>query len=530
MRSTIKARLFVGFLSVALVTGVVGVLGYLGLKEDIQEFSDLLGDDVTYSSLAHDFKIDILQHRRFEKDYLLNIGDAKEQKRYLDQFKASGEALRGKAARIIEMTREDPHLAPELKLRVEGLAALYEAYRQGFMKVAEQAGALSSMSSREANALMTSYKDSIHRLESLTDEIYDAGNEMVAHVESGVISRAERSKTMVLGFVGFGVFGAMLVGFIIHRSISHPLLRVASLLNDSSSRMSSNSELVSSASQHVASGSSQQAASVEETSSALEELTAMTRRNAENAAQTDQLMKQAGEAVQESSESMKALASSMDDISTASEETRKIVRTIDEIAFQTNLLALNAAVEAARAGEAGAGFAVVADEVRNLAMRAAAAAKNTASLIENTMKRVSDGVSIVNGAQGAFIETASKVKKMGELVEEITVASMEQSRGIEQINIAMNEIDKATQENAAGSEEVASAAEEMMSQSIAIEEAAAELGRLASVAAKNGESEAEVRAPRPGRILIREVASRASRALAGPIPAEPLMARSLDGF
>ena len=154
----------------------------------------------------------------------------------------------------------------------------------------------------------------------------------------------------------------------------------------------------------------------------------------------------------------------MSEISKASEETSKIIKTIDEIAFQTNLLALNAAVEAARAGEAGAGFAVVADEVRNLAMRAADAARNTASLIEQTVKKVGDGSTLVARTNEAFGEVAEAAAKVGDLVAEISAASQEQAQGIEQVNKAVAQMDKVVQQNAANAEESASASGEMNSQ------------------------------------------------------------------
>jgi methyl-accepting chemotaxis protein len=161
---------------------------------------------------------------------------------------------------------------------------------------------------------------------------------------------------------------------------------------------------------------------------------------------------------------MDDLTHSMQDIAKASEETSKIIKTIDEIAFQTNLLALNAAVEAARAGEAGTGFAVVADEVRNLAMRAADAAKNTANLIAGTVKKVNTGSGLVAKTNQAFAEVSKSTVKVGELVGEIAEASSEQAQGITQINTAVNEVDQVTQQNAASAEESASASEEMNAQ------------------------------------------------------------------
>ena len=163
----------------------------------------------------------------------------------------------------------------------------------------------------------------------------------------------------------------------------------------------------------------------------------MTKQNAESANQANNLMSKANQVIGNANNSMTELTTSMEEISKASEETQKIIKTIDEIAFQTNLLALNAAVEAARAGEAGAGFAVVADEVRNLALRAAEAAKNTADLIEGTVKRVKDGSEIVTKTNEAFTEVATSASKVGELVGEIAAASNEQAEGIDQVNKAL---------------------------------------------------------------------------------------------
>ncbi|MCP4123621.1 MAG: methyl-accepting chemotaxis protein, partial [Bacteroidetes bacterium] len=223
------------------------------------------------------------------------------------------------------------------------------------------------------------------------------------------------------------IFG---IAWLIARSISKPINVITHGMSEGANQVASASSQVSSSSQSMAEGASQQAASIEETSSSMEEMSSMTKKNAENASHADNLMKEANQVVTTANESMGHLTTSMEDISKASEETSKIIKTIDEIAFQTNLLALNAAVEAARAGEAGAGFAVVADEVRNLAMRAADAAKNTAELIEGTVKKVSDGSELVSTTNEAFGQVAESAAKVGDLVAEISEASKEQSNGI----------------------------------------------------------------------------------------------------
>jgi len=257
------------------------------------------------------------------------------------------------------------------------------------------------------------------------------------------------------------IFG---IAWLIARSISKPINEITHGMSEGANQVASASGQVSSSSQSMAEGASQQAASIEETSSSMEEMSSMTRKNAENASNADNLMKEANQVIKTADESMDHLIISMEDISKASEETSKIIKTIDEIAFQTNLLALNAAVEAARAGEAGAGFAVVADEVRNLAMRAADAAKDTAELIDGTVNKVSNGSELVTTTNDAFSQVAESAAKVGDLVAEISEASKEQSNGIEQVNLAITEMDKVVQQNAANAEESASASEEMNAQ------------------------------------------------------------------
>jgi methyl-accepting chemotaxis protein len=268
------------------------------------------------------------------------------------------------------------------------------------------------------------------------------------------------------------------VGLILSRSVTRAVNRLVERLSEGAEQVSAASSEISSSSQKLAEGASQQAAAIEETSSSLEEMSSMTRQNAESARQAKDLMHNASTVVEKANGSMGQLSGAMQRISKANEETQKIIKTIDEIAFQTNLLALNAAVEAARAGEAGAGFAVVADEVRNLAMRAAEAAKNTAALIEDTVKTTKEGSHLAEKTGGEFSQVATSVARLGELVGEIAAASQEQAQGIEQVNKAVSEMDKVIQQNAANAEESAAASEEMSGQAEQLREITTELEAL----------------------------------------------------
>lgn len=263
-----------------------------------------------------------------------------------------------------------------------------------------------------------------------------------------------------------GVFLAftVLVAVYFAGRTSKPIMEIIDGLSEAADQVATASGHVASSSQSLAEGTSQQAASLEETSSALEEMASMIRQNASNANEANSLMTDTAKVMGDANASMGELTVSMEEISKASEETQKIIKTIDEIAFQTNLLALNAAVEAARAGEAGAGFAVVAEEVRNLAMRAAEAAKNTADLIEGTVKRIRAGSELVNKTGAAFSQVETSTAKVGELVGEIAAASSEQAQGTDQINRAVSEMDRVVQQNAATAEQSASASEQMNAQ------------------------------------------------------------------
>ena len=317
------------------------------------------------------------------------------------------------------------------------------------------------------------------------DKLLASIDELVAHQMERTKIRYDESTAAYasarLWMLIVSAIAALLTGwiaFVITRGITKPLTRVIGGLTEASDQVASASSQVSSASQSLAEGSSEQASALEETSSSLEEMSSMTKQNADNAAQAKALMAEVRKIVAKVNDHVGSTAEAVQEAMQTSEQTGKIIKTIDEIAFQTNLLALNAAVEAARAGEAGAGFAVVADEVRNLAMRAAEAAKNTSDLIENTINAVKKSSDLTQMTREAFKENVEISGKVGSLVDEISAASEEQAQGIGQISKAVAEMDKVVQQAAANAEESASASEEMNAQAEEMKGFVSELSQM----------------------------------------------------
>ena len=270
---------------------------------------------------------------------------------------------------------------------------------------------------------------------------------------------------LVLVIIFAVLVATIAVNFIyVNGKMTKPLSRIAYGVSEGGNQVSIASGKVAKASESLAQGAAAQSSGLEESSASLEEMASMIKVSSENAQQGLALTKEAIKIVGNVNQHMEQMIEAINEITRSSEQTSKIIKTIDEIAFQTNLLALNAAVEAARAGEAGAGFAVVANEVRNLAMRAAEAAKTTGTLIENTVKVVRRGKEITVGTKEAFAQNVVYADKMSTLIEEITEASREQTEGIDQVNISVAEIDRITQKTAASAEELATEARNTNSQ------------------------------------------------------------------
>ena len=247
-------------------------------------------------------------------------------------------------------------------------------------------------------------------------------------------------------------------------SMQNNLVRIVSQIRIGTDAIATASSQIASGNLDLSSRTEEQASSLEETASSMEELTSTVKQNADNARQANQLAVSASEVATKGGTVVAQVVDTMGEINTSSRKIVDIISVIDGIAFQTNILALNAAVEAARAGEQGRGFAVVAGEVRTLAQRSAAAAKEIKALIGDSVEKVEAGSQLVAEAGTTMDELVDGVRRVADIMAEITAASLEQSDGIEQVNQAVTQMDQVTQQNAALVEEAAAAADSLQDQ------------------------------------------------------------------
>jgi methyl-accepting chemotaxis protein len=466
IQAKLSTKLLGGFICVALITLAVGYLGWRGTGQ-------LTGhlNQVGKQNLPSIQNVLIIQKEletiRTSQNALMNpLNDQARRQRFFGYIAKARENYK-KAWKAYEAL---PKKAEEAKILEQAQRAIgtWAGANDKFFNLAKD---LDKANAAKNDIFVAMNKQFLDKCLPLQRESLGLMEKLVALNEENAVQTmaqadADAARTRWLSVAGMAVGSvlALALGIILGLSITRPINRIIAELNEGADQVSAASSQVSAAGQTLARGASEQAASLEETSSSLEEMASMTRQNASNASEANALMQETGKVVQEADRYMGDLTASMQEISQASDDTAKIIKTIDEIAFQTNLLALNAAVEAARAGEAGAGFAVVADEVRNLAMRAAEAAKNTAQLIEGTVDKVKGGTDLVIKTGEAFTQVTSSTGKVKDLVAEIAATSQEQAQGAEQISKAVTLMDTVVQSNAANAEESASAAEELFAQ------------------------------------------------------------------
>ncbi len=466
----------IGIKIVALVGGslILGLLAAVLLLNRLSSttagYDHLLDHEIEQQDAARVMQLTFKKQVQAWKDILLRGHDPAMLKKYRQEFADQQTAVGTAGVALAQAVDDDEtrRLITEFLSQHAMLGQKYGAALAGF----EQSNGV------DFSAADTMVKGQDRTPTDLCDAIVKALSQRVARLQQQerthtITQQRLAGAALLVCFVLIGVFSGVTI-----RGMNRELSAVAAELRHNAEQVSAAASQVSASSQTLSQGASAQAASLEETSASMEEMASMTRTNADTAHSAAQLMTEADTRVHDSRQALQGMVSSMSAIEDSSQQVARIIRTIDEIAFQTNILALNAAVEAARAGEAGLGFAVVADEVRNLAQRSAQAAKDTASLIEESLARAHAGSTQVRQVSASIDGLTQSVVRVKGLIDDVSSASRQQAQGIDQVNQTITHMEQATQTTAATAEESAAASEELNAQADAAMHAVHRLERL----------------------------------------------------
>jgi methyl-accepting chemotaxis protein len=505
-RYSIGARLnFMNCLAIAAIIGV-GVLGYAWLASQSTRFAGFISRDFAAVQALGKAQAAIGNVRRYEKDLFLNLASAEDFRKYKDEWRAE---LKGAQSALDAVGKigVEGHQARLDKIRA-GLAG----YQKGVESIIADVESRRIREPAAANKAMTPFKSDIRAADGafaeLARNIVEAADAQKAEIAQAASNAAKwmvtgllLSLAITLPFAYFNgrsitrPLGEMVVvakavasGDLTQKiepvgrdeiaALSTAMAEMTLALRDVVSGVRGSSEMIASASTQIANGNADlsartesQASSLQQTAASMEQITSTVKQSSDNSRQATQLAASASEVAAKGGNVVGQVVSTMSDITESSKKITDIIGVIDGIAFQTNILALNAAVEAARAGEQGRGFAVVAGEVRTLAQRSAQAAKEIKTLIGDSVSKVDAGSRLVADAGSTMDEIVDQVKRVADLIGEITSATIEQSGGIEQVNQAVTVLDQTTQQNAALVEESAAAASSLKDQAVRLNQA-----------------------------------------------------------
>jgi methyl-accepting chemotaxis protein len=500
----VGTKLIAGFLSIAIVGALVAGIGIYNMGR-INEMADRIYErELLGLSHIKEANINLIYAGRARGNFLLSTTaeERNQNKANISKYLEQVRMYMDKARPLFISAK-----AKEIFQKYAKTSEIYEKEQATVFTLANSEK-LTEQSPELKKALVETRKHA-NELDDLLSELAQLKEVLAKETSVETTALYEKSLAMMIALVLCSLGGGMALGILITRSLTRQLggepdyaveiagkiaagdltvaintrpgdqtslLHAMQKMRDSLAglvgQVRTGTETIASASNQIAAGNldlssrtEEQASSLEETASSMEELTSTVKQNADNARQANALAEAASTVAAKGGEVIQQVVGTMDEINNSATKIVDIIGVIDGIAFQTNILALNAAVEAARAGEQGRGFAVVATEVRNLAQRSAAAAKEIKALIGTSVEKVENGSRLVNDAGATMDEILDSVKRVTDIMAEITAASQEQTAGIEQINQAISQMDEVTQQNASLVEEAAAAAAAMQDQS-----------------------------------------------------------------
>ena len=505
----VGTRLLAAFFCVALLGAIVAGIGIYNMGKIDTMAGQMYHNELLGLSHIKEANIALIKVGRARSNFLLATTAEERATRQADiaKFLAANKASLAKAQPLF--------VTPAAKELFARFAVVEVEYASSMSQVLALAAAEPlAQRSAELVALLNKTREHANELDSVLDKLSQQKEVRAKEAAEQASSVYQTSRSFMLALVLGSVAAGLSLGALITRGLTRQLggepgyaadiagaiaegdltVEIATRNGDSASllfamktmrdklvgivsQVRAGTDTITTASSEIAQGNldlssrtEEQASSLEETASSMEELTSTVRQNADNARQANTLAGAASDVASKGGAVVGQVVQTMESINASSRKIVDIISVIDGIAFQTNILALNAAVEAARAGEEGRGFAVVAAEVRNLAQRSASAAKEIKALIGDSVEQVEIGSKLVRDAGLTMDEVVGSVRRVADIMQEITAASSEQSAGIEQVNMAIVQMDQVTQQNAALVEQAAAAAESMQDQATALNE------------------------------------------------------------
>lgn len=501
----ISVKLLSGFILVALLAGVVGVIAILSLTDIDKNDTELYEKCTVPIKQMSEISI-AFQYIRVNLRDMVIASDTNDIDAAIASIDDRKEEIAGLAPEL-EKTLLTKEGQDAYKVFTDALNAFYIALDKGITLARDN-------KDEEFMSLIAADGEGGKASKALQDSIdvlCNLKNQIAADRSTQNTAEAQSATMLLIVVVAAAVVIAILLGFFISSSISRPVNKlvlaadkiaggdldvniridsrdevgtlarsfsamaentneVMTNINSASEQVASGSGQLSASSMALSQGATEQASSVEELTASIEEISSQTKLNAQNASQANELAENAKNNAVLGNNQMKEMLQAMEEINVSSANISKIIKVIDDIAFQTNILALNAAVEAARAGQHGKGFAVVAEEVRNLAARSANAARETTDMIEGSIRKTEGGTRIAKETAEALNKIVDGVEKVANLVNGIAAASNEQATGIVQITQGLAQVSQVIQTNSATSEESAAASEELSSQALLLKE------------------------------------------------------------
>lgn len=495
-------KLVGGFLLASLITALVGGVGFFQISSNMTQVREMVEDDINFLKDAEELEIFALMHRRYEKDFLLNIGKNEKQKEYLSKFKS----VSVKAVKIIDnmvlLVKDDPHLSSKVKKAARDAQTSYAKYKSGFLELTKTIMSDETITPQEANSMMKPFKSHIYQFEQSVDVLLKGAIGMVDFVTKGIFDSGKQSRLLIGILLIVGLVFSIALGFILKSLITRPIneavafadkmaqgdltqkinidqkdeigtlvqsLNAMSLnlrnmfqeiiqstrtltassteLIEISEQITSNSEATTLKSNTVAAASEEMSANMNSVASATEQTTSniqMVVSAAEEMTATIQEIAKntatGNEITQSAVKHAQEVSGKVDELGMAAEEINKVTEAITDISEQTNLLALNATIEAARAGDAGKGFAVVAGEIKLLAQQTAEATTEINSKIAGVQSTTAESVSAIGTIVNVINEINEIVASVATAIEEQSATTLEISHNVGEASVRVGEV------------------------------------------------------------------------------------------